>query len=54
LDVPPVQRYAPQGCKIRLTVVPFTNGWALVGRNAVDPKNVQPMSLVPGELKPAG
>jgi hypothetical protein len=51
LDVPPVQRYAPQGCKIRLTVVPFTNGWALVGRNAVDPKNVQPMSLVPGELK---
>ena len=53
LDIPAatVARYAPQGCKIRLTMVPFTNGWVLVGRNAADPKNLQPMSMVPGELK---
>jgi hypothetical protein len=53
LDVPAatVARYAPQGCKIRLTMVPFTNGWALIGRNAADPKNLQPMSMVPGEVK---
>jgi hypothetical protein len=53
LDVPAatVARYAPQGCKIRLTMVQLTNGWMLIGRNGADPKNPQRMSLVPGELK---